>query len=197
MKLRNRTSMHITTEERIQSKYMDLKFVELFLYLSFVCIAYSMPSYVPYGESLAFAYVFSLTQIMTLQLFHMHKLFLWITVIFATLIPSMQISMAVDNSYSLSTMVWFGGAYMTKEVVFYIHIPRKRDTWNDGIVVLGSVATWLLSGLAIYFVIDLSRNEEPVEKVLYIVNLSTFFVLSRINTSILISAASRRHSGQV
>ena len=197
MKLRNRTSMHITTEERIQSKYMDLKFVELFLYLSFVCIAYSMPSYVPYGESLAFAYVFSLTQIMTLQLFHMHKLFLWITVIFATLIPSMQISMAVDNSYSLSTMVWFGGAYMTKEVVFYIHIPRKRDTWNDGIVVLGSVATWLLSGLAIYFVIDLSRNEEPVEKVLYIVNLSTFFVLSRINTSILISAASRRHSGRV
>lgn len=189
--------MHITTEERIQSKYMDLKFVELFLYLSFVCIAYSMPSYVPYGESLAFAYVFSLTQIMTLQLFHMHKLFLWITVIFATLIPSMQISMAVDNSYSLSTMVWFGGAYMTKEVVFYIHIPRKRDTWNDGIVVLGSVATWLLSGLAIYFVIDLSRNEEPVEKVLYIVNLSTFFVLSRINTSILISAASRRHSGRV
>ena len=197
MKLRNRTSMHITTEERIQSKYMDLKFVELFLYLSFVCIAYSMPSYVPYGESLAFAYVFSLTQIMTLQLFHMHKLFLWITVIFATLIPSMQISMAVDNSYSLSTMVWFGGAYMTKEVVFYIHIPRKRDTWNDGIVVLGSVATWLLSGLAIYFVIDLSRNEEPVEKVLYIVNLSTLFVLSRVNTSTLISTVSRRHSGRV
>ena len=189
--------MHTTTEERIQSKYMDLKFVELFLYLSFVCIAYSMPSYVPYGESLAFSYTFSLTQIMTLQLFHMHKLFLWITVIFATLIPSMQISMAVDNSYSLSTMVWFGCAYMTKEVVFYIHLPRKRDTLNDGIVVLGSVATWLLSGLAIYFVIDLSRNEEPVEKVLYIVNLSTLFVLSRVNTSTLISAVSRRHSGRV
>jgi hypothetical protein len=165
------------------------KYVTAYLYAVFIAVVFALPAQVQFGESLCFAYIFSLLQMTTLPLFHGNFIYLAVATLSATVLPSLQIVLAIDYGYDLYGMAAFSTAYMIVQVSLYLLLrfsiifrPRSIKQSEEGIAI-ASVLLWLVTGLLLVFaLIDPSESSETIDKYVYMVHYTTIFVLSVVNS---------------
>jgi hypothetical protein len=163
------------------------KYVAAYLYAVFIAVVFALPVQVQFGESVCFAYTFSLLQMTTLPLFQGNRIYLVVATLSATVLPSLQMVLAIDFGYDINGMIAFSTAYMVVQVSLYLLLrfslifrPRsikKSEEW----ITIASVLLWLVTGLVLVFaLIDPSESPATIDKYVYMVHYTPIFVVSVI-----------------
>jgi len=183
--------MECSTEDNTHYNLSHTKYVTAYLYAGFIAVVFALPGQVQYGESLCFAYIYSLLQMTTLPLFKGNRIYLAVATLAATVLPSVQIVLAIDSNNDLNGVIAFSVAYILVQVGLYILLrsslilrPRAIKKWDER-VALASMLIWLVTGLVLVFaVIDESEAQTPLEKYVFIAHYTTMFVLTTVNSRI-------------
>ena len=159
----------------------------LFLYFGFCTASFFIPDSVGFGESLCFAYTYAMVQVLEVALFKGSRTFAIIGVLFASVMPTLQILQGLQNSYSVAADNVYGELYMGKEILLYVmqtkHQIDKRSTdkcRRDSIVSF-LVFTWVLFDLIFWFSDTVSAYKTVLEKCMYIARFSPVFWLTIVN----------------
>ena len=159
----------------------------LFLYFGFCTASFFIPDSVGFGESLCFAYTYAMVQVLEVALFRGSRTFAIVGVLFASVLPTLQILQGLQNSYSTAADNVYGELYMAKEIMLYIihgkYQPDKTiaDKCRRDSIVSYLVFTWVLFDLVFWFSNTDAVYKTVLEKSMYIARFSPVFGLAIVN----------------
>jgi hypothetical protein len=99
--------------------------VSCFLYIAFCVSCVIIPDSIHFGESLCFAYIFSMMQMIEVAFFIrgdnlLSLVLMCVTLFTASVMPTTQIFLVMEGGYSKETRDMYSYVYMLKEVVLHI-----------------------------------------------------------------------------
>ena len=163
----------------------NLFFVSFFLYACFSVSVFVIPDSIASGESLSFAFTFSMMQMVEVALFlrfenWSHFLLLCLSLSTASVLPSLQIFLVMQGQYSMQIQNICGYVYMLKELVLFsmsrgnlINIPYLQRAHYIVLTV------WVLVETSFLFLTSEFESEKNVSlKMLYLLRLTPLFCMA-------------------
>lgn len=164
--------------------------VTLFLYICF-CVSCSMiPDSVLFGESLCFAYIFSMMQMIEVAFFirgeNLHSLLLMCVTLFtASVMPTIQMYQVMTGGYSREIGDMCSYIYMLKEVGMYLAM-RDSTVRGQSITQISYtliVLIWVIIETVFFFSIGDSLDYEgAIKKAVSVARLAPQFFMALITT---------------
>lgn len=168
--------------------------VSAFLYICFCMSCVLIPESIAFSDSLCFAFVFSMIQMLAVALFMQGESLLssglmCVTLFFATVVPTLQMYLVMGGMYSKELADTYSCMYMLKELVLHLvlgytgggvlHVSKIQSI----VVAMG----WFLSETVLYM-LSLPDVDSPgdFDKLFYIARMAPFFYMA-FNTLILAS----------
>jgi hypothetical protein len=159
--------------------------VTLFLYAAFVVSVFVIPDNIFSGESLSFAFTFSMMQMVEVAVFMRltnvkNLLLLLLSLLTASVLPIVQIYLVMNGEYSMHTQNVCGYIYMFKELVlFYVsrgNLNKTSYLYRAHFVVL---TVWgVLEGVFYFIRADFEYELSTPQKLFSVARLTSFFCLA-------------------
>jgi hypothetical protein len=178
--------MHMQLDNGIKPQY-DMKIFALFLYLGFCIASFFIPDSVGFGESLCFSYTYAMVQVLEVALFTGRAPFVVVGVVFACVLPTMQILQGLQNSYTIAVDNIYGELYMGKEIILYM-LQRNRHSnranfnrqRQDSIITF-FVCIWVIMDLVFWVSDNNAAYKTFFQKSMYIGRFSPVYWMAIIN----------------
>jgi hypothetical protein len=168
------------------SNFSNMKLFVFFLYIGFCIASFAIPDSVAFGESLCFAYSYAMVQVLEVALFTGNAKFLVIGIVFASVLPTLQILQGLQNSYTTLIDNIYAELYMSKEIILYM-LQRNRHSngaidrqGHDSIVTL-FVYIWILMDLIFWTLETNAAYKTFLQKSIYIARFSPVYWMAVIN----------------
>jgi hypothetical protein len=183
--------MHTLCENTTRASYDgnndNMQKFAFFLYGGFCIASFFIPDSVGFGESLSFAYTYAMVQVLEVGLFTGSTHFVVIGIVFASVLPTLQILQGLQNSYTVNIDNIYGELYMAKEIILY-SIKRNSYTHRSNLEksTKDSIASWLVCVWAIldlvfWFTDTNAAYKTMIQKSMYIARFSPVFGLAILN----------------
>ena len=153
-----------------------------FLYICFVVCTFIIPDNIASGEWLSFAFTFSMMQMVEVSLFVryedlQHRLLLCISLLVASVLPSLQIFLVMQGEYSTQAQNICGYVYMFKELLIWFfcktHLHKTSFLLKAYLLV---VLWWIIMEIIFYSISEDMENEKnTAQKILCVTRLTPFF----------------------
>jgi hypothetical protein len=140
-----------------------------------------------FGESLCFAYTYAMVQMIEVALFRGKYIGTCILIIFAFILPTLQILKAIQNKYTIEMDHLYGELYMGKEIVLYLSTRVKSNRrihsnrlFHDNVVSV-IICVWVVLEIVFSFK-DINTSYRTVsDKLLYIARFAPIFLMVVVN----------------
>lgn len=163
----------------------NLFFVTFFLYACFAASVFIIPDSISSGESLSFAFTFSMIQMVEVSLFMrfeswLNFFLLCLSLVTASVLPTMQIFLVMQGEYSQLIQNICGYVYMSKELVLVFtsrSIFMKSHNLRRAHIVVLSV--WVIFEILFLVLIgELEYEKNTWQKLLCLARLTPFFCMA-------------------
>jgi hypothetical protein len=163
----------------------NVSFVTLFLYGCFFVSVFVIPDSISSGESLSFAFTFSMMQMVEVALFMRFEslynfLFLVLSLSTACVLPTLQIFLVMQGEYSVDIQNICGYIYMFKELMLFFmskgNLDKRPNLHRAHILVL---SVWgVFEAVFIFIESDFENEKNSMEKLMKISRLTPLFCMA-------------------
>ena len=173
-------------------QHQTLIYVSLFLYVTFCVSCAIIPDSIPFGQSLCFAYIFSMVQMIEVSFFirgeNVRSLMLMCVTLFtASVMPTTQIYLVMTGECSRAAMDMYSYVYMLKEVV--LHMVMRDNAVKAPCISRATFASiiciWVITETVFFFTGDkyaYLEEKGPLDKAIITARLTPQFFITFINT---------------
>jgi hypothetical protein len=160
----------------------NIFFVSIFIFTCFCVSAFVIPESISFGESLCFAFTFSMMQMVELGLFLRHdgwknSCVLCMSLCSGCVLPSVQIYLVMQGEYTSPFENICGYLYMVKEILLFLLVRNSLQKVLVRVHLM-IIVIWTVSEIIFLILSVESYSKDTLDKVIYVLRLSPLFCMA-------------------